>query len=258
MYQSLRHLPEQANDWYSCLLYPLILASNRAFTVKLFRSLEWEGKLEGFITMFEEHKKAINFDLSMHASIRIEQVHTTLTVVADVAQTTSDTTSMALLLQLLRSPEERELKRFIDSKGGPDQFLKRDDLMQELIKKSGESEARTESKGPSRKGQPIDLVQEIKRDVRKTVADLISENYDQFMGKFDAQQEQLRQQMDASVRREGDRIITAITGGPHERIIDPVSDSLCYKTMALMATLEGLVPRLEGYGARLQVLLFPF
>lgn len=183
--------------------------------------MEWEGKLEGFIVTFEEHKTAIEFDLSAHTSIRVEQIFTTLTVATGTAQAARDNTSMALLLQLLRSPEERELKRFIDSKGGPKQFLKNDDLMQELLKRSGEPEGKPSLKGSSPRGQ-TDLIQEIKREVSKTMADMISEHYVQFRVKFEAQQEQLRQQMDASVRREGDRIITAITGGPHERIIDPV------------------------------------
>lgn len=191
----------------------------RRFIVKLFRSLEWEGKLGGFIRAFDDHKKALQDDLSIHASLGIEKANDTLLSVTGYVQSADSNTGLLLLLQALRSPVERELMSEIKMHGGPEQVLKNEALMKELIKKSGEKE--THSKLLSKDGQAA-LMKEIARDIGKSFADMIKENEGLFSRKFKAQENALKEEMENITRREGDRIIGAITSGPHDRINDPV------------------------------------
>ncbi|KAF5350350.1 hypothetical protein D9757_013724 [Collybiopsis confluens] len=180
---------------------------NKRTIVKLFTSLEWEKKFEDFLALFKQHQENIHADLMIVIGTGMKDTQIVLDKVAE-------TTSMTVLLQLLRSPEERELQRFINSKGGPTEFLKNDSLMQELVKKSGES-ATMSSK------EQTELFQEIKREVKKTVTDAIEENFELFSGKFEAQQEQLKDHLDIAMQRQSDRIIHEFGEGPHKRITDP-------------------------------------
>ncbi|KIK61460.1 hypothetical protein GYMLUDRAFT_43033 [Collybiopsis luxurians FD-317 M1] len=189
---------------------------NQGKIVKFFKSLDWEKRFENFIARFKQHRDDLQNDLDLDTSIQVTDIRDTLVDVSKSIKATDNNTSMGLLLQLLRSPEERELQRFIISKGGAEEFLSNDNLMQELIKKSGDSESKTSS----RKGQ-TELVQEIKREMSKTVAELISGNLERFLDKFEAQQELLHDYMDASVRKEGEKTRVALEDGPHNRIIDP-------------------------------------
>ena len=59
----MRRIPEQADG--RCVGPPAVCRDEtwglRCFlTVRLFRSLEWEAKLEGLISTFEEHKKGLH------------------------------------------------------------------------------------------------------------------------------------------------------------------------------------------------------
>lgn len=175
-------------------------------------SSDWEKRFEDYLALFKQHGENIHEDLSLVIGTGIKKVQLTLDKI-------SENTSMTLLMQLLRSPRERELQRFIDSKGGPTEVLKNDSLMQELIRQSGEAEI-VPSKGLT------ELFQEIQREVKKTVADSIEENFELFSGKFEAQQEQLKYSLELAMQRQSDRIIYEIGEGPHKRITDPVRECL--------------------------------
>ena len=53
-----------------------------AAAVKLFRSLEWEGKLEGFIKLFDDHKQSLQDDVAIYSSVGIHQANVTLATVS--------------------------------------------------------------------------------------------------------------------------------------------------------------------------------
>ncbi|KIK61458.1 hypothetical protein GYMLUDRAFT_43029 [Collybiopsis luxurians FD-317 M1] len=189
---------------------------NKRKIVKFFRSWEWEKNFEELIAMFKQNREDIQEDLSLYISIEAKHTHDTLFDISKSIQTVGHNMSMALLLQLLRSPEERKLQEFIKSKGGPEKFLINDDLMRELIKRSGEQESKLSSGK-----EKTDLTQEIKREISKTVKELISGNFELFLGKFEAQQKQLQDHIEASVRIEGEKTRNAMQEGPHKLINDP-------------------------------------
>lgn len=178
--------------------------------VKVFKSIAWEGKLEAFATAFDGHKDALHKDLAMHTALGIERANETLSTVDVVVKSSKEKLDMILLFQQLRSPDERELWKFIESKGGPDKFLQDDTLMNELI-------ARTEKNT----ADELSSVNEVKYDVRKDLADIIKENLEVSENKFRALQVNIQAQMEQTVRREGDRIIGTLLSGPQDRIIDP-------------------------------------
>ncbi|GJE85128.1 VPS13 domain-containing protein [Phanerochaete sordida] len=193
--------------------------SKKKKVVKLFRSLEWENKLEGFAKVFEDHKEALHDDLAIFASVGIQQANETLGMVSLQVESVRDKTSTLLLLQALRSPVDRELIREIELNGGADNVLKDENLMRRLVGKSGDKDAQGDGKMLSKDAQAV-LLKDIVRDVNKSFSEMLQENEELFSRKFKAQQEVLVEEMSNVVRREGDRVINTITSGPHDRIID--------------------------------------
>ncbi|EKM48544.1 uncharacterized protein PHACADRAFT_132334, partial [Phanerochaete carnosa HHB-10118-sp] len=178
--------------------------------VRLFKSIAWEDKLEAFATTFDGHKDALQKDLSMHSALGIERANERLSIVDAVVKASGTKLDMVLLFRQLRSPAERELWKFVESKGGPEKFLQDDALMNELI-------SRTEKDTT----EQVTSVNEVKYDIRKDLADIIKENFEVSENKFQALQVNIRAQMGQTVRREGDRIIGTLLSGPADRIIDP-------------------------------------
>ncbi len=195
-----------------------------AISVQLFKSLELEDRLKHFAVFFDQCKQDIQSSIYMNASLMLKQVSQGVVRISRDLRSVNSTTSMALLLDQLRSPEERELRRFIDSKGGPAQFLSDDNLMQTLIQRSRgkDLDGKTQSLSP---GTQTELSKTVKRQISRAFMDMVKENEEIFSLKFDAQEKILRG-VSAAAKREDDRVIEAITSGPHERILDPVRVSL--------------------------------
>ena len=69
-------------------------------------------------------------------------------------------------------------------------------------------------------------------DLRAAQAELLDDpeiavanNYETFERKFRMQQSELANEMRRIIHHQGDRVISAVTAGPHDRIIDPASDA---------------------------------
>ncbi|KAF5375792.1 hypothetical protein D9757_011207 [Collybiopsis confluens] len=180
--------------------------------VKFFTSPEWEKRFEDILTSFKQHQQNIHGDLTILIGAGMKEAQTMLMKI-------SETTSMTLLLQLLRSPKEQELQRFVEENGGPARFLEDNQLMQELVIKTGDSETMSLN-------ELTELSNEIKREVKKTVKESIEENFELFSGKFLAQQGQLKDHLDTSIQREGDRIIHEFGADAHKRVADMVGNDV--------------------------------
>lgn len=75
--------------------------------------------------------------------------------------------------------------------------------------------------------EDADLMLEVgvlKQELLEPPAVAIQKNFEIFECKLIMQQKELVDAMQRTVVREGDRVINTVLAGPHERIIDPVSD----------------------------------
>ncbi len=151
----------------------------------------------------------------MHASLRIEQAVAGVTNLNTTLHGTNTKIDMMMLFEQLRSPEERELWKFIQIKGGPEAFLNDDALMDELVKKNKE-----ESSDPFSKTHALQM------ELKMGVNELIKENDSLFYRKFQAHQVILIEEMESAMTRLGDRIIGALRTNEvqaYERLTDSVS-----------------------------------
>ena len=127
------------------------------------------------------------------------------------------------MLQLFRefvSPEEKKLAVMADGMGGK-AALDNEQAMRKLASAEIAFVASSGSDSLRAEGHPFDL-NELRDEIEGKPDDAIEKNADFFNRKFDIQTRQIKEDIERAVRREGDRVISAVTAGPHDRIVDPV------------------------------------
>jgi hypothetical protein len=155
-----------------------------------------------------------------------------------------------LLLEMfgsLVSPEQREMQSLIAKNGGPTEIRNNDKSLEQLLKESshlvekGEDTLRSTdpssflggSANPSNpfadvtapstasKGNNKTLTLEsLRQELSEDVDYVLKKNMEIFERKFEIQKRQI-EDLAKVVGHEGDRIIAAVTTGPHDRILDP-------------------------------------
>jgi hypothetical protein len=179
-----------------------------------------------------------------------------------------------LLFRFLESPKEKEMMKLIEAKGGAKKCLDDDKLFGELVassegtqSESGSSEthstvisqkaAGSQRTAGSGKESRVDaaLLSSLRKDLNTDLDVSLERNRGIFDRKFEEQKKQL-EELKAVVRRESDRVISAVAAGPHDRILDQVGAKRFSKphTTGLRTRVVGSPRNLERYGARVCML----
>lgn len=120
------------------------------------------------------------------------------------------------MFQTLLTPEQKKLADMIEKDGG-NAVLDDEGVMKKLVA----AEASLSPASGRLDSGRFDLA-EIQHEIKDDPTDAIEKNAEFFNRKFDMQRRQIEEDIARTVRREGDRIITAVMAGPHDRIVDPV------------------------------------
>ena len=123
---------------------------------------------------------------------------------------------MLQMFQKLVTPEQKKLADLVQEKGG-NAVLDDEQAMKELAAVETSLSSASGQNGSGR----FDLA-EIQHEISDDPTGAIEKNAEFFNRKFDIQRRQIEEDVARAVRREGDRIILAVTAGPYDRIIDPV------------------------------------
>jgi len=137
---------------------------------------------------------------------------------------------MKALFRELASPEQKRLSELIAVKGGV-KVLKDDDRVLLELEKAEDKTVSGEPKaevGRTRREHPQDTniratANNLRRDIFEDPNVAVEKNLIVFSRKFEAQKNQIIDELTLVVRRESDRVIQEVKGGPHERILDRVS-----------------------------------
>ncbi|KAJ7830727.1 hypothetical protein B0H14DRAFT_2806564 [Mycena olivaceomarginata] len=124
---------------------------------------------------------------------------------------------MLLLFHELESPAERELRKWINNKGGPNAVSGNEKLFNELQSKMKDIKGALPETCKDEVTQTTML--RVREEMRRDIDHSLARDRQQFDRKFDAVQDKL-EEMKNTVRRSTDRILAVVTGGPHDRIRD--------------------------------------
>lgn len=157
----------------------------------------------------------------MHTSLGVDVANDKLTAVEYRLQSIEDKIQDTLaLFRRLETAREHDLKKFIEEHGGVKACLHNDDVLEELVLKSGEASSRISGRDASRRSSDLPS---IRKRLLKEVAEDIDEAFERNMVLFDRKLKMQSKQMEDTVVQESDRVIQTLTAGAHDQIIDPVS-----------------------------------
>ena len=210
-----------------CYLTPIHPA-----TVKVIKGPIWESKLLDFVGRFTKRRSEFEFALTIHTARGVDAANQTL---GDVDRTTQEMKAkMDMMMKMFERfvlPEQKKMAQLIEKKGGVKACQESDKTLRELNdtekKSSGPglnfTTTPVAARGGPKVGSKSDF-DDLKDDLRTDPDEAIAKNLDTFSRKFEIQKRQITEELSKVMRREGDRIISAVTSGPHDKIIDPV----CY------------------------------
>lgn len=208
--------------------------------MKVLKSPIWEDRLTDFVTIFEQHRASIVYALSIHTSLGVDTANRMLEGMHQSAESTDEKLTMLLLFRTLDSPYEKELMKVIAAKGGAKACLSDDVALEELMVFQKSKKTTSRGAKPSTSADRVALDQ-MKMEMKEDVGDSLRKNMEVFGRKLEVQKRQLLQEMKGTVRREGDRIISALAG-PLDLIIDSVSSYLADPPRRLFSAVRICIP----------------
>ncbi|KAJ7846349.1 hypothetical protein B0H14DRAFT_934544 [Mycena olivaceomarginata] len=196
--------------------------SKKKLVVKVLKGPIWEGRLVKFVDVFSKRREQFEFALSIHTARGVDEANRTIGTVDKTTQEMNAKMDMMLkMFAQMGSPEQKEMARLVEQRGGQavldnDKALKE---LNDLENKSGASQGTGKTHG-SKTAKPSDL-DDLKDDLHTDPDAAVEQNMTVFTRKFEVQKRQIIDALSRVVERQGDRIINAVTAGPHDRIIDP-------------------------------------
>lgn len=121
------------------------------------------------------------------------------------------------MFEQLVSPEQKRLSELVTAKGGA-KAIQRDDKMLLYLE-----ETASKSSSPAKLGSGNLKVDDLRGDIFEHPSAAAEKNWTVFSRRFEAQKNQIIDELTLAVQRESDRVIQELKGGAHERILDRVS-----------------------------------
>ncbi|KAF7292837.1 VPS13 domain-containing protein [Mycena indigotica] len=188
--------------------------------VKVLKGPIWEGKLAAFAGTFTKRRSEFEFAMSIHTALGVDAANHVIGLVDETTQAINQ--KMDLMMKIfshIMSPEEKEMSRLVDQKGGL-ACLDNDKALKELNDLENKSFGAHRANG-SKLGSNGGDLDDLKDELHANPDQAIAANMEQFSRKFAVQQRQIIDELSRVVERQGDRIIGAVLAGPGDRIIDP-------------------------------------
>lgn len=149
---------------------------------------------------------AANVKLDSH-SVQLESIEGKLDMLASV-------------FRRLDTPREREVMDFIDENGGPKVVVERNDLVEKLVKKSGETIAKVADKNLTSKSDIDSVREKLKKELSEDLDSVLRRNFSLFDRKLEIQSRNIAD----ALERQGQYIVTVLAQGTHDKIKDIVSN----------------------------------
>jgi hypothetical protein len=100
--------------------------------VKVLKGPIYETRLAEFASTFMNHQREIEFTLLLHTSLGLDSTVRTISDFHATVRSTDEKLKMILLFRRLDSPNETELMKYVESKGGAQKCIEDDMVLQQL------------------------------------------------------------------------------------------------------------------------------
>ena len=134
---------------------------------------------------------------------------------------------MIAMFQQLVSPDQKHLSELVAAQGGVKALRNNDKVLLSLEETASKAASAPSSEGHRMlRTKPSDAktnADDLRKDIFEDPDAAADKNRVVYFRKFEVQKRQIIDELTLVVKRESDRVIQIITGGPHERILDRVS-----------------------------------
>ncbi|KAJ7461994.1 hypothetical protein FB451DRAFT_1267439 [Mycena latifolia] len=214
----LEALIERTSDDIKACACACDVYSKKKLVVKVLKGPLWEGRLVKFCGLFTKRRAEFKFALSIHTALGVDAANKTL---GDVDRTTQEMNAkMDMMMRMFHqftSPEQKDMMKVVESKGG----LKACEENDKILKELNEMEhANNPTSAAGMGGKPSNLA-DLKEDLHLDPDAAMEKNMAVFSRKFEVQKKQIVDELSRVIQREGDRVISMVTAGPHDKILDP-------------------------------------
>ncbi|PFH49014.1 hypothetical protein AMATHDRAFT_76430 [Amanita thiersii Skay4041] len=191
----------------------------KSFLAKTVKASVYETRLGEFATLFKEHRKSLELALSVHAAIAADDAREKLTHQGEQLKSIEEKLDMMLVFRRLDTPREKEVAKFLQEHGGVRACIGNDELLEELVTKSGEAHSRISGREGSgrRQNDLLDVRKKLMKELQEDIDEAFSRNMVLFERKLDIQSKQIED----TVHQESEHIINTLLSGAHDRITDP-------------------------------------
>ncbi|KAJ7262295.1 hypothetical protein B0H12DRAFT_1105150 [Mycena haematopus] len=196
--------------------------TKKKLVVKILKGPVWEGKLAKFAGTFTKRRSEFEFALSIHTALGVDAANKTLGSVDKVTQEMNEKMNQMLaMFATFVAPEQKEMMRVVEQKGGLQACQENDKILKELSDLEAKSTSLGTGPRSAKSAQKTSALEDLKDDLMVDPEAAMEANLTVFSRKFEVQKRQIVDELTKVVEREGDRVISAITAGPHDKIIDP-------------------------------------
>ena len=130
------------------------------------------------------------------------------------------------MFEQLVSPEQKQLAATVAANGGVKALRSNDKMLLELERTASKAScapSAEEHRAPwAKPGDTNQNADDLRTDIFEDPDAAVKKNQTVYFRKFEAQKRQIIDELTLVVKRESDRVIQEIKGGPHERIRDRV------------------------------------
>lgn len=163
------------------------------------------------------HRKGLSSVLGLWTKAAIEDLDQTS---QQILKAVNETQTMTLAIcDLLRSPKEKELLRYIKAKGGAETLVKDESSIRELVEFSEKHGVLSENADEFARRKIDKQVASLREEFYEDWIELFERNKTYFDWKFDNQLSQI----EVGLHSENDRVIGVVKGDAYLRVNHPVS-----------------------------------
>ena len=192
----------------------------------------WDVKLLEFVELFATRRQEFEFLLTMRTSRGVDRANVKLDDIYEQFAYIYLNPSRALisgdrvnaikaLFQQLVGPEQKPLLDLVNANGGVEFLQNNDDILLDLERSSSSGVERHRTR-QTKSINTNRVVEDLRVDILEDPNDAAQKNWVMFSRKFEAQKNQIIDELALVVQHEGDRVIRELKGKAHERIRDGV------------------------------------
>ncbi|KAK0194918.1 hypothetical protein F5146DRAFT_924474 [Armillaria mellea] len=221
----------------------------KGFLAKTIKSKIYETRLAGYAANFRQYREDIDFALQIHMASGVEYANVKLDGQGQKLKSMDRKIDEIMsMFRKLDTDRERDVQSFIKAKGGVKACIDNEQLLRQLIDKSGEGDAGILGPQSTVERGTGTTTEKLQKQLRKELSEDDDQAFQRNIARFEKKLEIQNRQLESVFKDTMSHILTAMASGAHDRIENEDLKEL-WKDMAWRSSVKAkhLVLALDDY-----------